>query len=85
MSGYFKRDTDPFPVHKLKRVDRPTTEIMGDKVQRVDERESGFNRAGRGDFGPVQKKEEVRLSRLSILFPVPLCRCKPTSGNLLMD
>jgi ferredoxin len=51
MSGYLKRGTDPFPVHKLKRVDRPTTEIIDDKVQRVDERESGFNRARRGDFG----------------------------------
>jgi reductive dehalogenase len=61
MSGYLKRGTDPFPVHKLKRVDRPTTEIIDDQVQRVDERESGFNRARRGDFGPVLKREVVRF------------------------
>jgi len=36
---------DPFPVEKLKRVDRPTTLIMEDRVQRVDERDSGFNKA----------------------------------------
>jgi hypothetical protein len=44
MSGYLKRGTDPFPVHKLKRVDRPTTAIIEDKIQRVDERESGLVR-----------------------------------------
>jgi len=51
----------PFPVENLKRVERPTTSIMEDKVQRVDERESGFRRAGRGDFGPVIKKEYSRF------------------------
>jgi hypothetical protein len=42
-------------------VDRPTTSIQDDKVQRVDEKESGFRRAGRGDFGPVIKKEYSRF------------------------
>ena len=42
MSGYHKRDVGFFPVHKLKRVDHPTTKIFDDQVQRVDERESGF-------------------------------------------
>ena len=53
--------SDPYPVHLLKRVDRPTTVIHDDQVQRVDERESGFNRAGRGDFGPHLKKEFFRF------------------------
>ena len=35
MSGYHKRNPEPFPVHTLKRVDRPTTIIDDDKVQRV--------------------------------------------------
>lgn len=52
---------DPYPVHTLKRVDRPTTRILDDQVQRVDERESGFMRAGRGDFGPRLKKEYYRF------------------------
>jgi reductive dehalogenase len=52
---------DPYPVHTLKRVDRPTTHILDDQVQRVDERESGFMRAGRGDFGPRLKKEYYRF------------------------
>jgi len=51
MSGYHKREFETFPVHKLKRVQRPTTLILDDKVQRVDERESGFNKAVRGDYG----------------------------------
>jgi hypothetical protein len=37
---------DPYPVDILKRVDRPTTLINEADVERVDERESGFNRAG---------------------------------------
>jgi reductive dehalogenase len=53
--------SDPYPVHKLKRVERPTTRIDDELVQRVDERESGFNRAGRGDFGPQLKKEYFRF------------------------
>ena len=50
------RNLDPFPMHRLKRVDEPTTRILGE-VQRVDERESGFRRAERGDFGPRAQKE----------------------------
>jgi reductive dehalogenase len=52
---------DPYPVHTLKRVVRPTTLILDDQVKRVDERESGFMRAGRGDFGPRIKKEYYRF------------------------
>ena len=61
MSGYHKRGVDPFPVHKLKRVERPTTRILDDQVKRVDERESGFNRAARGDYGEVLKRERTRF------------------------
>ncbi|MCL0065343.1 reductive dehalogenase [Dehalococcoidia bacterium] len=50
----------PFPVERLKRVERPTTRITGD-VQRIDVREHGFNRAGRGDFGPVVRREVNRF------------------------
>ena len=55
------RHPDPFPVESLKRVDRPTTAINEDKIQRVDERESGFNRASRGDFGPTLQRERPRF------------------------
>lgn len=55
------RDPDPFPVGILKRVDRPTTTILEEKVQRVDERESGFNRAARGDFGPYLQQQRPRF------------------------
>lgn len=61
MRGYEKRNPDPFPMHRLKRVDRPTTLIMDDKVQRVDERESGFNKAARGDYGERLKRERQRF------------------------
>lgn len=50
----------PFPMERLKRVEHPTTRITGD-IQRIDVREHGFNRAGRGDFGPVVKREVNRF------------------------
>ena len=52
---------DPFPTEILKRVDRPTTKIYDDQVPRLDERESGFNRALRGDFGPRLSRERFRF------------------------
>ncbi|MBW1674618.1 MAG: reductive dehalogenase [Deltaproteobacteria bacterium] len=52
---------DPYPVEILKRVDHPTTLINEDKVQRVDEREGGFFRSRRGDFGPHMQKEVDRF------------------------
>ena len=52
---------DPYPVERLKRVDTPTTLVREEEIQRVDERESGFNRASRGDFGPYLQKERPRF------------------------
>ena len=61
MSGYHKRILGNFPMEKIKRVNRPTTIIHDDEVKRVDERESGFNRAARGDFGPYLKEQRPRF------------------------
>ncbi len=61
MSGYHKREFEPFPMHKIKRVDRPTIKILDDQVKRVDERESGFNKARRGDYGPFLQREVQRF------------------------
>lgn len=61
MSGYHKRDSEPFPLHKLKRVGRPTTKILDDQVKRADEWENGFNKAVRGDYGPVLQRERQRF------------------------
>ena len=52
---------DPFPVHRLKRVDRPTTWINDAEIQRVDERDGGFYRAGRGDYGSYVQREYHRF------------------------
>jgi ferredoxin len=57
-----KEQLGPFPMEKLKRVEQPTTRIT-DHVQRVDYRDGGFFRAGRGDFGPVVQKEGDRADR----------------------
>jgi len=58
-----RRCPDPFPVEALKRVDRPTTLIIEDEIQRKDEREHGFNRAKRGDFGPYLQRERQRPAK----------------------
>jgi len=55
------RDPDPFPVWALKRVDRPTTLIQDGEVRRVDERDGGFQRAGRGEYGPFLQREYGRF------------------------
>lgn len=52
---------DPYPVEMLKRVERPTTIIHDDQVPRLDERESGFNRAFRGLYGPRLAAERHRM------------------------
>ena len=52
---------DPFPVQVLNRVDRPTTLIHDDVVTRVDERDGGFQRAGRGEYGHHLQKEYGRF------------------------
>jgi reductive dehalogenase len=59
--AFNSKKVDPYPVEALKRVDRPTTRILDDEVQRVDERESAFMRCRRGDFGPHLKQEIERF------------------------
>lgn len=54
-------DPDPFPVKGLRRVDRPTTLIRDDQVARVDERDGGFQRAGRGEYGAFLQREYGRF------------------------
>jgi len=49
-----------FPMEGLKKVNLPTTRIT-DSVLRFDEREHGFNRAARGDFGPIGTRERPRF------------------------
>jgi reductive dehalogenase len=50
----------PYPMEKLKRVDKPTTGIT-DSIPRFDEREHGLARAFRGEYGPVVGREAQRF------------------------
>jgi hypothetical protein len=59
--AYRVKKLDPYPMEILKRVDRPTTLVKEHKIQRVDERESGFNWALRGDWGTQLSKERHRF------------------------
>ena len=61
LRAFNTKRVDPYPVERLKRVDKPTTTIIEDQIQRVDERESGFNRASRGDFGPYLQEQRPRF------------------------
>jgi ferredoxin len=67
MRAFNTNQLDPYPVEVLKRVERPTTKILDDQICRVDERESGFNRARRGDFGPSLQRE---MGRFVGKFPI---------------
>ena len=52
---------DPFPVHRLRRVERPTTRICEEQIRRVDERDGGFRRCARGEYGPFAQQEYHRF------------------------
>lgn len=45
----------PFPMHRLKRVDRPTT-LITDNVQRVNGADNALDQARRGGYGPAVKR-----------------------------
>jgi len=45
----------PFPMHRLKRVNKPTT-LISDDIQRIDFRDIAIIKAARGDYGPVVKR-----------------------------
>lgn len=62
MSGYHKREWEPFPMHTIKKVDHPTTEIHEDQIQRTHEKDHGFNRALQGDFGSFIQRERKRFA-----------------------
>jgi reductive dehalogenase len=57
----YSRGRGPYPDHVLKRVDRPTTFIDDDAVTRVDERDGGFARAERGEYGSALQREVKRF------------------------
>jgi ferredoxin len=42
----------PFPLERLKRVDKPTT-LITDAVQRIDARDTAYGLAARGEYGPA--------------------------------
>ncbi len=50
----------PYPVDRLKRVERPTT-VITEHIPRFDQREHGFARAMRGDFGPATTHQFQRF------------------------
>jgi reductive dehalogenase len=59
-AGPDEEQLGPFPMHRLKRVDHPTTAIT-DAVQRIDARDEPFNKAQRGDYGEAVQRDVAHL------------------------
>jgi hypothetical protein len=55
-----RKQLGPYPMEKLKRVEKPTVKIT-ENIERFDEREHGFARTMRGDYGPAAQKEMMRF------------------------
>ena len=55
-----KMQLGPYPMEKLKRVDKMTTEITGE-IKRMSVRDTGFSLAASGRLGPVVQKEFRRF------------------------
>jgi len=51
----------PWPMHLLKRVDKPTNEIVG-PIERRDERESPFGKSIHGEYGEEIQREFFRMT-----------------------
>jgi reductive dehalogenase len=64
-----------YPMEKLRRVDEPTIRISNN-IPRFDEREAGFSRARRGDFGEATIRE---IQRFVPKFPLGAALAKATS------
>lgn len=56
----------PFPMHLLKRVERPTNKMPG-PIERRDPRESAFGQLIRGDHGEMLQKEFMRMT---VRYPI---------------
>ncbi len=52
---YGRTPLGPLPMHRIRRVDRPTTVITG-AVQRIDMRDTAYGLAARGTYGPVVQR-----------------------------
>jgi len=50
----------PYPMERLNRIERPTT-LITEHIPRFDQREHGFARAMRGDFGPATTQQFQRF------------------------
>jgi len=50
----------PFPIEKLRRVDKPTN-LITDKVQRIDQRQTPTGKASRGEYGKAVLEGNKRL------------------------
>ena len=59
---YDDRQIGPWPTDKLKRVAKPTNEIVG-PIARRDERESPFGKSLFGEYGEEIQREFMRMTR----------------------
>jgi epoxyqueuosine reductase len=55
-----KKRLGPFPMDRIRRVEKPTT-IITDAVQRIDLRNIAYGLAARGEYGPVVQQSVQRI------------------------
>lgn len=63
---YNDEQIGPYPVHLLKRVDRPTNKIVG-PIERRDARETVWGKSARGDYGEIIQQE---FKRMTVRYPI---------------
>jgi len=63
---YNSAPVGPYPVHLLKRVDKPTNDIPG-PVARRDQRESPFAKSRLGEYGEEIQRE---IFRMTVRYPL---------------
>lgn len=61
----------PFPLHLLKRVDKPTT-LITDNIQRFDMRETAILKAERGEYGAAAQK----AAPMPFRYPLSVAQAK---------
>ncbi len=80
----------PFPMERVKRVDKPTT-LISDAIQRIDARDTAYGLAARGEYGPaVQKSAQINLpakyplsaAQKDIIDYIALIQSRPSASQV---
>jgi len=86
---YRQDQLGPFPMERLKHVDKPTNTIT-DAVHRIDMRNNAYGLAARGEYGPVvqeavskkqPEKYPLSAAQKNVIDHIALIESNPTAGE----